>query len=70
MQIYIYIYTHIELMISVMIICILAVGVGVKRLALVLGRARILQSAYSEFGFLRVFFKQTLNSKGWEFSCP
>ena len=28
------------------------------------------QSAYSEFGFQRVLLKQTLNSKGWEFSCP
>ena len=28
------------------------------------------QSAYQEFGFQRVLLKQTLNSKGWEFSCP
>ena len=26
------------------------------------------RSAYSEFGFQRVWLKQTLNSKGWEFS--
>ena len=28
------------------------------------------QSAYWEFGFRRVWLKQTLNSKGWAFSCP
>ena len=28
------------------------------------------QSAYQEFGLRRVWLKQTLNSKGWEFSCP
>ena len=28
------------------------------------------QSAYWEFGFRRVWLKQTLNSKGWEFPCP
>ena len=28
------------------------------------------QSAYKEFGFQRVWLKQTLNCQGWEFSCP
>ena len=28
------------------------------------------QSAYKEFGFRRVWLKQTLNSEGWEFPCP
>ena len=28
------------------------------------------QSTYYEFGFQRVWLKQTLNSKGWQFSCP
>ena len=28
------------------------------------------QSTYQEFRFQRVWLKQTLNSKGWEFSCP
>ena len=28
------------------------------------------QSTYKEFGFQRVRLKQTLNSKGCEFSCP
>ena len=28
------------------------------------------QSAYEEFGFRGVWLKQTLNSQGWEFSCP
>ena len=31
---------------------------------------RFAQSAYQEFGFQRVGLKQTLDSKGREFSCP
>ena len=33
-------------------------------------KSKYAQSAYYEFGFQRVSLKQTLNSKGWEFSCP